>query len=84
MLLKNDLLKNDLPGFYIGKCKDDIYYFRMMSGYGKELYGNSKVDVFRKFQEFDQVNFYIYYSDGSEKEVSVPLKSFQKQYQALE
>jgi hypothetical protein len=80
---KNDLLKNDLPGFYIGKCKDETYTFRMMAGYGKELYGNGSVDVFRKFMEFDQVNFYIYYSGGSEKVVKIPLKSFQKQYDAL-
>ena len=81
---KNDMLENDLPGFYDGKCKDETYTSRMMAGYGKILYGKDSMDVFRKFQEFDEVNFFIYSSAGTEKVVKIPLKSFQKQYLTLE
>lgn len=79
-----DSHENDLLGFYAEKCINETYTYRMKDGNTKEMYGKNTVDVFRKFQEFDEVNFFIYYSDGSEKVVKLPLQSFQKQYQALE
>ena len=80
---ENDLTGNELPGFYVESCKDQTYTYRMMAGYGKELYGKNSVDVFQRLQEFDQANFYIYSSDGTETVVKVPLLSFQEQYQKL-
>ena len=80
---KTDPLENDLPGFYVGKCEHGTYTCRMADGYTKELYGERTVDVFRKFQKFDEVDFLINCSDGSEKVVKVPLQAFQKQYEAL-
>lgn len=79
-----DLLENDILGFYAGTCNDETFTYRMMNGYTTEMYGKNTVDVWRKFQEFDQVNFFINYSDGSEKLVKVPLHSYQKQYLALQ
>ena len=79
-----DSHENDLLGFYAERCINETYTYRMMDAYTNEIYGENTVDVFRKFQEFDQVNFFIYYSNGSEKVVKVPLHSFQKQYEALE
>ena len=79
-----DAHENDILGFYAGKCKNETYTYRMIDGYTTEMYGKNTIDVFRKFQEFDEVDFFINYSDGSEKVVKVPLQSFQKQYQTLE
>ncbi|MBE0651416.1 MAG: hypothetical protein IH595_11310 [Bacteroidales bacterium] len=42
-----------------------------------------KVDVFKKFMSFDNVNFFFQYPGGSHEIVSLPLSSFKQQYGKL-
>lgn len=81
---RTDLLQNSPLLFYFGKCTDGTFTVRMMDGFTEDPLNMENVDIFRKFQEFDRVYFFIFYSDGSETVVKVPLHPFQKQYKELE
>ena len=65
------------------KCDNEICTARIVSGFVTEEKTNEKVDIFQKFLDFDKVYFLFVYSDGSHKSVSIPLFSFNEQYQNL-
>lgn len=81
---KTDLLENSLLLFYFEECTEGTFTVRMIDGFSKDPHTKANVDIFRKFQEFDRVYFFIFYTDGSEKVIKIPLHSFQKQYNELE
>lgn len=56
---------------------------KMIGGYAMDEKATQKVDILKKFMEFDHVLFLFIYPDGTHKSVAVPLFSFKKQYNAL-
>jgi hypothetical protein len=65
-------------------CDDEkkICTAKIVGGYATDK-ENQKVDIFKKFMDFDHVLFLFVYPDGSHKSVAIPLFKFKEQYAGL-